>query len=187
MALCPRQHILHVGFGRVGLDDCRRLLGKERLALLLAVGRDALRSRSQSVKNFGKANLLVADAAVDFLSQPVGTHYIPGAAPFGGVPQRFQFQKSLVMKVASLVENDERLCHRADEIDEVLLNVVEALHIVQAELFGDVADELVLALDLRAINVNHVFVGAGVLAGSVGLANASLVAQKRPAACLLAE
>ena len=91
------------------------------------------------------------------------------------------------MKVASLVENDERLCHRADEIDEVLLNVVEALHIVQAELFGDVADELVLALDLRAINVNHVFVGAGVLAGSVGLANASLVAQKRPAACLLAE
>ena len=187
MALCPRQHILHVGFGRVGLDDCRRLLGKERLALLLAVGRDALRSRSQSVKNFGKANLLVADAAVDFLSQPVGTHYIPGAAPFGGVPQRFQFQKSLVMKVASLVENDERLCHRANEIDEVLLNVVEALHIVQTELFGYISDKLIFALDLRTVNINHILVAAGVLAGGECLAYASLVAQERPSAVLLAE
>ncbi len=187
MAVGAGQHILHIGLGRVGLDNGGGLLGKERLALLAAVGGYALRTGAQAVEYLGKAHLLVADSAVDFLTQAVGTHHIPGAAALGGVPQGFQFKECLVMKVASLVKDNQRLGHALYVVDKVLLHIEQALHIVQTELFGYVADKLILAFHLRAVNVNHVLVAAGVLAGGVGLANASLVAQERPAAVLLAE
>ena len=106
MAVGAGQHILHIGFGRVGLDNGGGLLSKERLALLAAVGGYALRTGAKAVEYLGKAHFLVAYAAIDFLTQAVGTHHIPGAAALGGVPQGFQFQKSLVVKVASLVQND---------------------------------------------------------------------------------